>query len=170
MSAEQTRETGRPGRWRRWLLVVSLALNILVLGLVAGAVLRGGPPGGAAVRVDLTLGPLLRALEAEDRAAIRAGLQTRRPVERRSRVEMRRDMRAMRDALRAEAFEPARMRALMDRQFARLRTIQGRAADQVIAHLATMSPAERRALADRFEDELRGGVGPRDHGRGDHGD
>jgi uncharacterized membrane protein len=169
VSAAQTRETSREGRWRRWLLVVSLALNLLVLGLVAGAVLRGGPPGGGA-RVDLTPGPLLRAFEAEDRAAIRAGVQARRPLDRRARIEMRRDMRAMRDALRAETFEPARIRALMDRQFARLRTIQGRAADQVLDQLATMSPAERRALADRFEAEMRGGVGPRDHGQGGHGD
>jgi len=170
MSAAQTPETGREGRWRRWLLVVSLVLNILVLGLVAGAVLRGCPPGGDGARVDLTLGPLLRAFEAEDRAAIRAGLQARRPVDRRARVEMRRDMRAMRDALRAETFEPGRIRALMDRQFARLRTIRGRAADEVVDQLATMSPAERRALADRFEAELRGGVGPRDHRRESHRD
>ncbi len=170
MIVEKTREKGREGRWRRWLLVVSLALNILVLGLVAGAVLRGGPPVGPGVRVDLTLGPLLRALEAEDRAAIRAGLQARRPVERRGRVEMRRDMHAMLEVLQAEPFEAARMRAIMDRQFDRLQTIQGAAADQVIAHLAAMPPAERRALAIRFEAELHGGAGPRDHGGDARGD
>src|SRR5690606_38676390 len=33
----------RPRRWTRWLLVVSLGLNLLVIGLAAGTILRGPP-------------------------------------------------------------------------------------------------------------------------------
>src|SRR5699024_8239123 len=63
------------GRTRllRWLLVVSLAINLAVMGLALGFMLRdhtGRPPRG----FDMTLGPVVRALAPEDRAALRASL------------------------------------------------------------------------------------------------
>ncbi len=38
----------RPRRWRDWLLVASLGLNLAILGLAAGAILRGPPERMAA--------------------------------------------------------------------------------------------------------------------------
>jgi uncharacterized membrane protein len=67
-----------PGRTRllRWLLMVSLAINLAVMGLALGFLLRdhtGRPPRG----FDMTLGPVGRALAPEDRTAIRDALKAR---------------------------------------------------------------------------------------------
>ncbi|NBD30591.1 MAG: periplasmic heavy metal sensor [Alphaproteobacteria bacterium] len=154
MNEERTPANGREGRWRRWLLVVSLGLNLLVVGLVIGAVLRGGPHGGPAGRIDLTVGPLLRALEAEDRRSIRAGLREAQPFDRGARAAMRRDMGDMLAVLRAERFDADRMRGIMQRQYDRLQSVQGAVADQFVVHVAAMPRADRLALAARFEEEL----------------
>ncbi|NBT52187.1 MAG: hypothetical protein EBT12_11660, partial [Marivivens sp.] len=52
----------------RILLIVSLALNVLVIGVVAGGIMKGrspGPFGG----FDMTIGPFAEALGDDDRRA-----------------------------------------------------------------------------------------------------
>ena len=60
----------QPRRLWRVILVVSLAVNVAVLGAVGGLMLRStgekGPPRG----FDVGLGPIGRALDQEDRRAI----------------------------------------------------------------------------------------------------
>ena len=55
-------------------LAISLALNLCVAGVVAGVMLRDGPPqrGG----YDFGLGPLSEALDKEDRKASDLGLKS----------------------------------------------------------------------------------------------
>ena len=58
--------------WVRVLLVVSLALNLLVIGAVAGVIIKGGPfkHGGPPHMAQGGVGPLTQALSKEDRRAI----------------------------------------------------------------------------------------------------
>ncbi|MEM6589093.1 MAG: periplasmic heavy metal sensor [Pseudomonadota bacterium] len=58
--------------WVRILLVVSLALNLLVIGVVAGFVVKGGPfkHDGPPHMAAGGVGPLTHALSKEDRRAI----------------------------------------------------------------------------------------------------
>lgn len=147
--------SGRESRWRRWLLVVSLGFNLLVLGLVAGAVIRGEPPSGRAPRFDLTVGPLTRALGDEDRQAIRDGLQDRHPFGRDDRRAMRQDAGEMLDILRADRFDAEAFREVLTRQRARLALAQDAGIDQLILRIEAMSEDGREDFAERLSQEMR---------------
>ena len=68
----QTRPRTRRGI--KIVLSLSLAINLLILGAIGGAMLNGGPDGPIRDRVDLVrtlgLGPLGRALDRDDRNQI----------------------------------------------------------------------------------------------------
>lgn len=143
-------------RWLRWLLAASLALNLLVLGLVAGEALRHGPPAGGPRPTELALGPLARALEEGDRRAILEDLRGRPeldPLGRRERGQAFADILA---AVRAEPFDEGRLREAMARQSARVEAAQQATQDAVVARLSALTPREREAFADRLERTERG--------------
>lgn len=113
-------ETGTSGtapRWPRWkgiLLVVSLAFNLLILGIVAAAGIRHGwgpPPGGAQ---QATLLRFARSLPAERKkeiwAAIRPELRSVRPHWR----ELRKARAEVRAALTTDPFDVARFQKAHD--------------------------------------------------------
>lgn len=110
-----SRET--PTGWPRWkgiLLVVSLALNLLVLGLVAAAGIKHGwgpPPGiqqATLLRFARTLPPERKKLIWDE---IRPQLRATRPFWR----ELRKARADVRSALTAEPFDAARYRQAHDR-------------------------------------------------------
>ncbi|MBJ3761428.1 periplasmic heavy metal sensor [Maribius pontilimi] len=134
-----------PARWRT-ILVLSLGLNLLVLGLVAGAWLdRRAHPS---VRAE----PLIWALPDADRAAIRAQLP--RP----DRGERRRRFRELIAALGAEPFDPAAARAALTRQRELGQARAARAEDALVDRLGQMSPEARAAYAQRLADRVRNGA------------
>ena len=158
----------RQGRVLRIALIASLAVNLLIVGLVAGAFLSGGPkttrgvgggPGG--------FSPLARALEEEDRRATRAALRSRGKALRASRQGDRQDLQRVLAALRADPMDLSTIETI----FAAQRT---RAADRIeigqavlLERSQAMTPGERQAYADRVEGELAKGPrrkGPRDGG------
>lgn len=152
-------ETGKqpraPGRWARILLVASLALNLLIVGAVAGAMLSGGkwragPPGAEAV-----IGPLTRALDAEDRRAI--GREIRRAWRDGELLRGRHDeaFEGLIADLTATPFDPAAVEA-------RLAAIRGVIQERLslgqallIERLTAMDPAGRAAYADRLREAMR---------------
>lgn len=135
-------------RWMKITLVVSLALNLLVAGMVGGAVLRHGmrpgdhhPPGRA------HLGrAYVQALDRADRRALWREMHANRPA-----PAAHADPDAVLRALRASPFDPAALRSVMERQrqagLERMRRGQRLLQDR----LAAMSDAERAAYADRLE-------------------
>lgn len=140
-------------RLRTALLVASLALNLLVIGAAVGLLISGGPrdTGG---RYDLTVGPLIRALEAPQRDALRGALRDSnafRPADRRA---MREDMARLADILRTEPYDPGAFDAVVTRQRDRLRAGQEAARLAVGEIVADMSPAERSAYAARLAEQL----------------
>ncbi len=145
-----------PSRGVRLLLVASLALNLLVAGLVLGDALAGGGPGGPPRRVEMSLGPLARALDEEDRRAILEDLRARPEVAPLGRGPHGADLAAIRAALRAEPFDPDRARAAFAEQARAVAAAQGAAQEALLARLAAMSPAERAAVAERLEEGGRG--------------
>lgn len=144
------------GRKLRIALAVSVALNLLILGLVAGAVLRDGGPHGRMVR-DLDFGPFTEALTPEDRDALRRDFIRQAPDLRDMRRQMRDDFSTLLAALRAEPFDVEALRGVVanqgDRMAARLELGQ----DLMLARIAAMTPAERAAFADRLEQRLERG-------------
>lgn len=151
-----TRASG--ARWLRVALGLSLGANLLIVGIVAGAVISHRPDGP---RRGMTgpgdLGPYGRAFAYEDRAALREALGAAAPRQRENRAAVRQGFRDVLTALRAEPYDGDRVRALMEAQQARVQDqIElGRAA--MLARLEAMTPAERAAFADRLERVLRRG-------------
>lgn len=142
-------------RGLRVLLVVSLALNLAVAGLVVGRLVHGHPGGGRPMAVDLPLGPFARALSPEDRRAIGRDLLGD-PALRDMRQSLREaDIAALAEALRAEPFDSAAAAAVIARQSAKLRALEQAVEEALLSRFATMSAAERAALADRLVAETR---------------
>ena len=136
-------------------LVVSVALNLAVAGLVLGARLGDGPHKG--MPRDLSFGPFSEALSDADRHALRKDLMGRAGEFRSSREASRAEFAALLAALRADPFDPARLTAA-------LTAIETRNAERldlgrslIEARLIEMSAAGRRAFADRLEKGLRRG-------------
>ncbi|WP_209426587.1 periplasmic heavy metal sensor [Pararhodobacter sp. SW119] len=145
----------RSGRFLRLALIASLALNLLFLGLIAGSAFMGPQHRGAP-----SAGPDLRALwralpdksREEMRAQFREGRGTQRPADREAfHAEMAEREAEMLALLRAEEFDATAFVDLLD---ARRRMMDLRAEDAqsvFVSLLATLNPAERAAVADRYE-------------------
>ncbi|MCW1932551.1 periplasmic heavy metal sensor [Pararhodobacter zhoushanensis] len=152
----------KPGRGLRIALVLSLMVNLLVVGVLVGGAMRasrmdGFVPGQPDMRA------LWWALPDDSRDALRASVNRRgmpgdhghRPSreERRARnAELNARMLA---GLRADPFDPQAFATVMagdrDERARRLDTVHADFAAQV----AQLTPEQRRAMADRFEEGLR---------------
>ncbi len=144
----------RSGRGLRWALGISLALNLAVVGMVAGAMLRDGPGMRGAMVRDLGFGPFTEALSHEDRRALRQALFERAPEIRQARQQRQEDLQALVAILRAEPFDAAALAAAMAEQEARM-VGQLRLGQTVLQErIAAMTPEARRGFAERLEDGL----------------
>lgn len=147
------------GKGLRIALGVSVAVNLLILGLVAGALLRDGGPRERLVR-DLDFGPFTEALSPEDRDALRRAYVARSPDLGGMRQEMRTDLEAFLAALRAEPFDPAALVRVMENQQGRMARRIELGQDLLLERLTAMDGREREAFAERLERRLRRGGGP----------
>lgn len=144
----------RSGRGLRWALGISLALNLAVVGMVAGAMLRDGPGMRGAMVRDLGFGPFTEALSREDRRALRQALFERAPEIRQARQQRQEDLQALVAILWAEPFDAAALAAAMAEQEARM-VGQLRLGQTVLQErIAAMTPEARRGFAERLEDGL----------------
>jgi uncharacterized membrane protein len=150
MAEEQTAKA-RPGRIWRTVLVLSLALNLAVLGVVVGSVASGRVGDGPPRSFDLGIGPVSRALEPEERREI--GRNLRRDGSMRS-ADLRNSVNGIVTALKAEPYDPEVLRILMDAQAASMMDIQARAQAATLEQISAMTPQRRRAFADQLEEEL----------------
>jgi uncharacterized membrane protein len=137
-------------RGRTIALVVSLALNVLLVGVIAVGVTRAVnrgfivQPGG-----PLAPGAVMRVVSEARRPAIR-------DIQLRHRDAMRRDRQEARRA-RLEAFRlfgaPDYDRSAFDKALAQVREADGALEDEAIAMakdvVATLTPEERKAVVER---------------------
>lgn len=152
---EAVKATGS-GKGLRIALAVSVALNLLILGLVAGAVLRDGGPRGRMMG-DVAFGPFTEALAPEDRAALRREFVQRLPGMRDVRRQMRADFAGLLAALRAEPFDMEAVRGLIAGQSDRMAERLALGQDLLLGRIGAMTPQARADFADRLEDRLRRG-------------
>lgn len=145
-------KTGR-NRWRLAFFSL-LAVNLAVMGLVAGAVMRDGGPRERLVK-DLAFGPFTEALAPEDRKALREGFLQRMPDLRSERQAMRQDAQAMLAALRMEPYDPAALRAALDQMQGRMQSRVAVGRDLLLERIDAMDAAARRDFADRLEQGMR---------------
>ncbi len=140
--------------WLRLTLLGSLALNLLVIGAVAGAVVFGGSEHRTLRDRGDPAPVFIRALDPADRRALRQDLLENLRDTGRDRGGMIEDFRTSLAALRETPFDAEGFAALLADHSARRaqRDAIGRAA--LAQRIAAMSDAERAAYAARIEDSL----------------
>lgn len=148
------RDAAAAPAWMRWLLLASLALNLLVAGLVVGDALVDGPRGPRPT--DLALGAVAEALEPSDRRAILHALRGRHDLRPFGREEPGAALAALAGAARADPFDRAAAEAALEAQGARVERAEAAVRAALLDHLAAMAPAERAAFADRLMAGARG--------------
>ena len=136
------------------LLGVSLAINLAVIGVFAGAAFRKGKDrpqrGGGQINYAR---PYIQALPREDRRAI---LEAMRPSKRgEDRATRRALYQEVTDILRVETFDRQAIEAILLKQTEV--TLSGQRAAQVqwLNRIEEMGTQERRAYADAVEDVLK---------------
>lgn len=87
MADPDAQTTVKSPTWMRIALVASLAVNLLIVGMVVGTVASGGGPGQGrdAVR-DAGGSPFVRALEPKDRRGVLRGMVSERRALRESQI------------------------------------------------------------------------------------
>lgn len=159
--ADDVTPRAKLSRRMRILLVLSLALNLAVIGLIVGAGVSGRFGDRPPRSFDFGLGPVARALESDERRAI--GRELRRDGALRG-YDMRQGANDMVAALRAEPFEPETLRELMALQAAHVGQLQRSAQDALLDQITAMTPERRAAFAEKLEQELQRGRTRRDEG------
>lgn len=143
------------GKGLRIALAVSVALNLAVAGLAAGAFFKhGGPEGRDGMIRDLGFGPYTEALAPADRDALRRAFIAKVPDMRKSRTAMRQNQQDLLTALRAQPFDKDRLVAVMQAQSDRASAQFGTGQALLQELLLNMSVESRREFADRLEQRL----------------
>ncbi len=144
----------RPRASRRFkiMLGLSLALNLLFVGLIAGAVWRneggaGMRPGGPAPQSYAA--PYVQALPRADRRALNRSIRAAHP--RLGREARRAVYGQMLTALRAEPFDTSAVQEVLDGQRSAILGVQEAAQSRWMAAISAMSDEQRRAYADRLQ-------------------
>lgn len=143
----------RPGRGRKVLLIGSLALNLIFIGLIVGAVLRGGPPGSGPRHLDrmsMGLGAYIEALPPDVRAGVKAAGGGFDLADRRARFQaVREGRRAMTAALKADPFDADALRAAVAGH--RNAALGGSVAlqDAFVEAFAALSPEQRAEVLEK---------------------
>jgi uncharacterized membrane protein len=147
-------------RWVKILLVASLALNLLVAGLVLGAALghdRDQRGGRGEVPREFVRSPFMGALDRDDRRVVGRELMREDGSLRANRAELRARFERLLAAIRAEPFDRAAIEAILDEQRAAGARRLEIAEEAVLDRLSAMSPQARAAYADRLDRSLRRG-------------
>ena len=140
-----TEQPPKPRRWVRVLLVLSLALNLLVAGVVGGAIWRYGGPDGP--RGERPIGVMLFAeMPRQSRSNLRHHMAQMphdgRPGD---------SLRAIADLLRTTPFDAAGLGDVVMQHNEQRAATQTRLHRAWLDQVAAMSDAERVAYADRLE-------------------
>jgi uncharacterized membrane protein len=151
---------GPSGRMR-WALILSLALNLLILGVVGGAILRHGRDMPRGMVSDIGFGPFTQALSDEDRRGLRDAFMARGPGFRDMKREFQADVGAIGTALRAAVWDPEPVRAIFEKQRGRMAERIAVGQSLLLDRFTAMSPVARKAFADRLDEALDRG-GPRE--------
>ena len=144
--------TSATPRWMRVLLVLSLALNLLVAGIVLGDALTDGGAGRGPRPAEMALDPIARALDPEDRRAILQELRGDPDLRPLGEEERGAALAGIAAAVRAEPFDSGRLREALAVRSDRIAAAQRAVQEALLSRIATMTPEERAAFVERLED------------------
>jgi uncharacterized membrane protein len=148
----------KTGRGVKIALFVSLAINVLVLGLVVGAMthrwrdrdMMQGP-----ALADLGFGPYIAALNDDDRKELVREVLGNAKDFRKNREEIRAGIESLLVLLRAPDFDAAAFEANLKAQSLKLEERRALGIDLFVRRVTEMSPEARGELADRLARFLR---------------
>lgn len=158
--ADEHVEKSRKGRGLKWALGLSLALNLIIVGFVAGAIWRFTGPEAPhrQWRGDTTSygTPFVRALPREaKRAMYRQIREDAKSLP--SRADRRALYQDVLSELRADTFDRAAIEGLFAQQAETAQAVLKQAQSGWIDIVSQMDPDERRAVATRLEEALNRG-------------
>jgi uncharacterized membrane protein len=149
MAAAETAPRRAPV-WMRLALALSLGLNLVVAGVVAGAWFRTQPERAVIAFTPFGLRYAIRTLPGDDQALFREASRDLSETIRPLRAAIAEDRGQMIVLLRAETFDAAGMLAILKRQNERMTEATRLASEKIVATLAVL-PADAR---NRFADAL----------------
>lgn len=159
-SPDQILARSQPGRWVRLALIVSVALNLLVAGAIAGRILSGPGPGP----MPRHLGWITQSLDAPTRQAIapllRDNRQSIRPLHR----AMGQAQQRFHQVLEAKELDQQALAAALNDIQGASATYQRALHSQMISVLTRLDHDQRRQVAD-FLQQHRPGAAERRAGR-----
>ena len=150
-------ETKRRRRWVMPLLFISLAINLLVAGVILGALSQRGDRDSRADGPARSLlgAPFVQALEPEDRRALGRDILRNRDKLQKNRINLRRRFDELLEELRKEDFDRARVSSLLSEQRSLAISRQDVGETLLLDRLDSMSFEDRRRYADRLDKSLR---------------
>jgi uncharacterized membrane protein len=155
-------ENQKPNKPKRRLmkvvLVVSLGFNVLVLGLVGGAFIRGGPPDH--IRPDrgvaaLGLRAYFRALDDNGQQGLRAGIKANRDNIHAGRDVFRAHLKALSQALAAEPYDAGAVSDLLIGQANIVADNISVGHRLLLEQIAQMTPEARKEMAAQLLSPLK---------------
>lgn len=158
---DQNQNRMRPGL--RFLLVGSLAINLIVVGLLAGATVgnkqagtRGAPTG---IGGDI-MGAFSQALSRQERREIGRNIRDFQRGQGEGRLRPRQELDAALEALRAQPFDPEPLALFLATQAEQSAERREISQQLWLKFVSDMSDAERAAYADRVVEMLSQRRGP----------
>ena len=135
------------GRGRSWLLVVSLALNLFLVGLTVGHRLSAPPmPEALPGTVFADLRRMADVLPPETRGEIRQHFEAHRPEIIRGLMAMRAARNDVRDVLQQDPYDPEALRAAFDALRDRTADVQSVVHDTLVEVAGRLDPEDRLAI------------------------
>jgi uncharacterized membrane protein len=151
--SEEPQKPKRTWRWPQYLLVVSLGLNLLVAGLMAGAFFRDGPRDhikGMREASALGLRAYIRALDRPSTEGLMQDIATRRGEFKAGRAAIEAHLKALAAALTASPYDPDAVKAVLDQQRGDIGQNVDVGHQILLARINAMSDADRAAFAERL--------------------
>ena len=138
--------------WVKAVLIVSLCLNVLAAGAFGGLFLRHDRDGPGRFAIQR----IIHILPESKRDAARAALEAKRPEFEALREKIRAARQESADLLAADPLDEAALRASVEKSRALAAERRVMVEDAFLGFAVTLSPEERKALAERLKRGHRG--------------
>lgn len=145
----------KSGRGLRWALILSLATNLLVAGLLIGAIAAGGGIKARGMAMQPGLGMLSEGLSMKDRQALREKLRGQSEGFKQDRGAMQQDFLALADALQAPEWDRSAAQAILTRSAERGAARMSAGREVVLDYLQGLTPEARAAIGARLAARLK---------------
>jgi len=141
----------RPKRRFRILLGASLALNLLFIGGLVGAIAKGPPSRSGAPGLREISAPYVGAFERDEKRELRRDMRKRLPDRKAAMSRNKADYDVFVALVRADPFDASKAVQVLETQMERAGAFQKLGRELSVEKINQMNVEERNAYADRLE-------------------